>query len=94
MRLILSPPGGAADARSVQEFIGFGRERGDRLWRAARGGARGEAGLGILPVGESGATMLLCVRRAIRERGRTRRGAVDRSGVRLWGRAGSSWRRR
>jgi GNAT superfamily N-acetyltransferase len=59
MRLILAPPGGTADARSVQEFIGFARERGidfGGLHVAQRGGRLVS---GILPVVSPGRTMLL-----------------------------------
>ena len=59
MRLILSPPGGTADARSVQEFIQFAQDRGidfGGLHVAQRGG---KLVSGILPVVSPGRTMLL-----------------------------------
>jgi len=59
MRLILSPPGGAADARSVQEFIGFGRERGIDFGGLHVAERAGKLVSGILPVVSPGRTMLL-----------------------------------
>lgn len=60
MRVILAPPGGgAADARVVQDFIAYGRERGaafDGLHVAVKGGKIVSA---LLPVISPGRTVLL-----------------------------------
>jgi GNAT superfamily N-acetyltransferase len=59
LRLILSPPGGAADARSIQDFISFAGDRGlsfDGLHVAQRGGKLVSA---MLPVISPGHTLLI-----------------------------------
>jgi mycothiol synthase len=59
MRLILSPPGGTADLRSVQEFIHFARERGIDFGGLHVAQRAGKLVSGILPVVSPGRTMLL-----------------------------------
>jgi GNAT superfamily N-acetyltransferase len=59
LRLVLSPPGGTADAKGIADFIAFARERGmtfDALHVAERGGRLVSA---ILPVVSPGRTMLM-----------------------------------
>jgi GNAT superfamily N-acetyltransferase len=59
LRLILSPPGGTADAKGIQEFIAFAGERGmgfSALHVAERGGRLVSA---VLPVISPGRTMLM-----------------------------------
>jgi ribosomal protein S18 acetylase RimI-like enzyme len=59
LRVVLSPPGGSADARGIAEFVAFARERGmafDGLHVAERGGRFVSA---ALPIVSPGRTMLL-----------------------------------
>lgn len=59
LRLILSPPGGTADAKGIQDFMAFAGERGmgfSALHVAERGGRLVSA---VLPVISPGRTMLM-----------------------------------
>lgn len=59
LRLILSPAGSTADARSIQDFINFGRDRGIDLGGLHVALRSGKIVSGMLPVVSPGRTMLI-----------------------------------